>query len=197
MAQTMTEPTHDTHAHNDDDINDLGLYGLMAEFATAEELIEATRQTAAAGYKKFETHTPYPIHELAEAQGLKRTRVPELVFIGGLVGLIAGFALQWWINLRVYPMNIGGKPLNSWPAFVVPAYEMTILFAAGAAVVGMLMLNGLPRPYHPVFNVKSFERASQDRFFLAIEATDPQFNEGDTRRFLASLGAEEVSDVPN
>ncbi len=197
MAQTMTEPTHDTHAHNDDDINDLGLYGLMAEFATAEELIEATRQTAAAGYKKFETHTPYPIHELAEAQGLKRTRVPELVFIGGLVGLIAGFALQWWINLRVYPMNIGGKPLNSWPAFIVPSYEMTILFAAFAAVFGMLILNGLPRPYHPVFNVKSFERASQDRFFLAIEATDPQFNEGDTRRFLASLGAEEVSDVPN
>lgn len=196
MAETMTELTHDSHAA-EDDFDEGGLYGLMAEFATAEQLIEAARQTTAAGYKKFETHTPYPIHELAEAQGLKRTFVPEVVFVGGLIGLISGFALQWWVNLRVYPMNIGGKPLNSWPAFVVPSYEMTILFAAGAAVVGMLMLNGLPKPYHPVFNVKSFERATQDRFFLAIEATDPQFSEDDTRRFLAGLGAEEVSDVPN
>lgn len=196
MAQTMTEHAHDSHALEGVSSTP-AIYGLLAEFGTAEQLIEATRKTTAAGYQKFETHTPYPIHELAEAQGLKRTRVPELVVIGGLVGLISGFALQWWVNLRVYPMNIGGKPLNSWPAFIVPSYEMTILFAAFAAVFGMLILNGLPRPYHPLFNVKSFGRASQDRFFLAIEATDPQFDEDDTRRFLASLGAEEVSDVPH
>lgn len=173
------------------------VYGLVAEFATAEALVEATRKVVSAGFQKFETYTPFPVHDLVEAEKPGPTRIPELVFIFGVLGAVSGMALQWWVNLRVYPMNIGGKPLNSWPAFIVPSYEMTILFAAFAAVVGMIVLNGLPKPYHPLFNVKSFDRASQDRFFLAIEATDPKFDEDDTRGFLMSLGAEEVSDVPH
>ncbi|MCW5848818.1 MAG: DUF3341 domain-containing protein [Anaerolineae bacterium] len=173
------------------------MYGLLAEFETPEQLIEAVHDTRDAGYTKIDAYTPYPVHGLAQALNFRKTWIPEIVLGGGLTGLVAGLALQYWVAVLQYPMNIGGKPLASFPAFMVPAFETTILFAAFGAVFGMLALNGLPQPYHPLFNIERFARASQDRFFLAIHASDPQFNLPETRRFLLGLGAYEVSDVPH
>jgi len=158
-------------------------------------LVDAARETRQAGYDKIDAYTPYPVHGLAQALDFRKTWIPQIVLIGGITGLVSALALQYWVSVIVYPMNVGGKPLASWPAFAVPAFELTILFAALGAVFGMLALNGLPRPYHPLFNVQRFALASQDRFFLAIEATDPKFDAEDTRSFLYSLGAFEVSDV--
>ena len=172
-----------------------GIYGLMAEFATMHELIEAAHRTHKAGYHKAEGYAPYPSEELAEALGHHHSKVPLIVLIGGLIGACAGYGLQVWTQLIVYPMNIGGRPVHSWPAFIVPTFECTILGAALAAVFGMFFLNGLPHPYHPVFNVPRFALASRDRYFLLIEARDPKFDPGETRRLLTDLNANEVSEV--
>jgi hypothetical protein len=168
----------------------------MAEFHAPSEIVAAARETRAAGYRKVDAYSPYPIEELAEALHLHHSKLPLLVLIGGLTGLAAGYGLQYWTAVIEYPMNVGGRPFHSWPAFIVPSFETTILFAALTAVLGMLALNGLPEPYHPVFNVPSFALASRDRFFLCIESTDPKFDETHTKAFLESLaGVTAVSEV--
>ena len=168
----------------------------MAEFDDPTSLVEATRRTYDAGYRVFDSYSPFPIHETFEAMHIEDRRVPLLVLGGGLAGLCAGLGLQAWVSAVAYPLNIGGRPNLSWPMFVPVTFELTILFAALAAVFGMFILNGLPMPYHPVFNVARFvEHASQDKFFLAIEATDPKFNHEGTRTFLQGLGAREINDV--
>jgi hypothetical protein len=170
-------------------------YGMMAEFSSAEALIEAARRVREAGYRKVDAYTPYPIEAVSEALELPRSVMPKLVLTGGLLGGLGGYALQYWSQVLVYPMNIGGRPIHAWPAFIVPTFECTILGAALAAVVGMIAINGLPQPYHPVFNVPRFALASRDRYFLVIEAEDPKFHPDGTRRFLTGLNASEVSDV--
>ena len=171
------------------------LHGLIAEFESPAALIEAARQARAAGYRKMDAYTPYPIHELAQALELPRTKLPVIVFIGGALGCATGLAMQWFATVIHYPINVGGRPLASWPSYVPITFELTVLFAAIAAVLGMLALNGLPMPYHPVFNVPRFALASRDRFFLCIEVVDPLFEIAKTRDFLTSLGAREVTEV--
>jgi hypothetical protein len=172
-------------------------YGLMAEFDTPERIVEAARHTYQAGYKKIDAYTPFPIEQLSEAIGFHRNGVPLGVLIGGLLGGLSGFSLQYWIHVINYPINVGGRPLNSWPAFIVVTFEMTILFAGIFAVFGMLALNGLPMPHHPVFNVPRFAFASKDRFFLMIFASDPQYDAVETRRFLEALGPRSINEVPS
>ena len=172
------------------------LYGLMAEFDDPTALVAAARRTHEQGYRQFDAFSPFPIHEIFEAMHLHDKRVPRIVLVGGLVGLIAGLGLQVWVSAFAYPLNIGGKPFLSWPMFVPVTFELTILFAALSAVFGMFILNGFPQPYHPVFNVPRFaQAASQDGFFLAIEATDPKFDREQTHQFLQSLGAREINEV--
>ena len=163
------------------------IYGLIAEFETAEQILEATRRARERGYRRMDAYTPYPVEGLATELGLERTRVPMVVLIGGLVGAAAGYFMQYWAMAIDYPLNVGGKPYNSWPAFIPITFELMVLVAAFAAILGMFFLNGLPQPYHPVFNVPRFARASQDRFFLCIEATDPRFDPVLTRTFLEGL----------
>src|SRR5215213_3825600 len=173
------------------------IYGLLAEFDGPERLVEAAEKVHQAGYRRTDAYSPFPVHGLAHALGLRKTRVAMLVLIGGIFGAIGGFFMQYYTAVHDYPFVIGGKPLNSWPAFIPITFETTVLCAAFAAVFGMLALNGLPQPYHPLFNVKSFaEHASRDRFFIAIESTDAQFNLAETRQFLESLGPKEVIEVP-
>jgi hypothetical protein len=167
-------------------------YGLMAEFESAQALLDAAHKVREAGYTKTDAFSPMPIHGLAEALGMKEHLVPKFVLAGGIMGLIGGYSLQYWTSVIAYPLNIGGRPFNSWVAFIPPTFETTILLAAFAAVISMIALNGLPLPYHPVFNAKRFSLASQDSFFLAIEAADPRYNEDTTRAFLAGLHAREV-----
>jgi hypothetical protein len=170
-------------------------YGLLAEFEAPEDLVSAAERAYADGYRRMDAHTPFPVHGLAEAIGFHTNRVPLLVLIGGIVGAGLGFFSQYWAAVIDYPINVGGRPLNSWPAFIPITFEVTILVAALTAVLGMLALNGLPQPYHPVFNAPRFALATRDRFFLCIEATDPRFDPVATRAFLAGLGAREVTDV--
>jgi hypothetical protein len=171
------------------------LYGVMGEFETATDLILAAEKTRDAGYKKMDAYAPYPVEGLSEALGLGRSWVPFLTFLGGLGGGLTGFGFQYWVNVIAYPLNIGGRPLNSWPAFIPVTFELTILGAASFAVFGMLALNKLPHPYHPVFNVDRFSRASTDRFFICIEATDPKFSVTESTRFLQSLDAQHITEV--
>ena len=172
------------------------IYGLMAEFVDPDDLVEAAGRAHAEGYRQMDAYTPFPVHGLAEALGVRHTvRLPVLVLIGGILGGAGGFALQYWISVIDYPLNIGGRPYNSWPAFIPVTFETTILLAAFAAVFGMLALNGLPQPYHPVFNVPRFELASRSHFFLCIEAADPKFDPEETLRFLERLSGREVADV--
>ena len=171
------------------------LYGLLAEFDSPTAIVNAARKAREAGYVKLDAYTPFPIHELDAALKLPRTILPWLVFAGGLTGLLGGFAMQYWMSAVDYPLNIGGRPLASWPAFVVPSYEMTILFASITAVVGMIALNGLPMPYHPLFNAPNFTNASADRFFLCIETKDEKFDAAVTRQFLEGLHPLGVTDV--
>jgi hypothetical protein len=171
------------------------LYGVMAQFASPTDLTHAAEAARAAGYRKMDAYSPFPIEEVIEALHFQ-SKLPYLVFCGGILGLIAGFSLEYVTATQWYPINVGGRPMFSWPAFVPVAYECTILASAFTAVLGMILLNGLPCPYHPVFNVKSFaERATTDGFFLAIEAEDEKFNRAETRAFLESLHPIEVSDV--
>jgi hypothetical protein len=171
------------------------LYGLMAEFETPGALIAATVAARDEGYAHLDAYAPYPIEALTHALGHHRSKLPLLVLIGGVIGAVAGLGLQWWTNNVVYPMNVGGRPLSSWPAFIPVTFETTILVASLTAVLGMLALNGLPKPYHPVFNVARFSFASRDRYFLCIEAVDARFDAVQTRRFLEGLGPTEVSEV--
>ena len=151
------------------------IYGLLAEFDSPSEIVKAAEAAHAAGYRKMDAYTPFPVEGLSEAIGFHRTRLPLIIFVGGLLGCVGGFALQYWVPKINYPINVGGRPLNSWPMFVPVTFEVTILSAALSAVVGLFALNGLPMPYHPVFNVPEFALASRNRFFLCVEARDPKF----------------------
>ena len=173
------------------------IYGLMAEFDSPTELVLAARHTYAEGYRKLDAYTPFPVEELSEAIGFHKTNVPMVVLVGGILGGLGGYLMQYWISAINYPLNVGGRPYHSWPAFIVVTFEMTILAAGLTAVLGMLGLNGLPQPYHPVFNVPSFALASRDRFFLLIEAADPKFDRAATQRFLESVNARVISEVPH
>ncbi len=167
----------------------------MAEFDEAEELIEAAQKAYQSGYRKMDAYTPFPVEELPEAVGFRKPILPLIVLIGALTGAVLGFAMQYYASVISYPLNIGGRPLNSWPSFIPITFELTILVAAFSAVLGMFALNGLPRPYHPVFNVPRFALASRDRFFLCIECVDPQFDLGGTRKFLTELNPREIFEV--
>jgi len=175
-----------------------GTYGLMAEFKTADELVVASRKAYAEGYRKLDAYSPFPIEALDEAIGIPKTILPWLVFFGGLLGGAAGYGLQYWTQAIHYPLIIGGKPLHSWPNFIPVWFETTVLGASLTAVIGMLGLNGLPLPYHPVFNIETFlEHAQKDKFFLVIESRDPKFKLDDSKRFLSGLQPAAVWEVPN
>jgi hypothetical protein len=171
------------------------LYGLMAEFDSADELVEAAHQISHAGYRHVDAFTPYPIEAVSEALGHHKSKMPIIVLIGGILGALGGYSLQYWAAVIKYPMNIGGRPFHSWPAFIVPTFECTILAAALSAVIGMILLNGLPQPYHPVFNVPRFALASRDRYFLVVESRDEKFDRAETERLLMNLHASEVFEV--
>ena len=173
------------------------LYGLMAEFETPTELVHAAKAAYAEGYREMDAYSPFPIEEASEAIGFHKSAVPLIVLIGGLLGGLSGFALQYWINVIAYPLNIGGKPYDSWPAFIVPTFEMTILFAGLSGMFGMFALNGLPQPYHPVFHVDKFSAVTRDRFFLCVEATDPKFDLVGTQQFMQALKPLSISEVPH
>src|SRR5207253_9150457 len=171
------------------------LYGVMAQFDNPSALVAAARETYAAGYRRINGYSPFPIEELSEAIGFKRTSLPLIVLIGGIIGALGGFFMQYWMEVIDYPTIVGGKPFNSWPAFIPITFECTVLAAAFAAVLGMLALNKLPQPYHPVFNAPSFDLATRDSFFLVIEAKDPNFDHDEAVRFLKTLEPREVVDV--
>ena len=173
------------------------IYGMMAEFDSATALVAAAHQTHDTGYQKIDAYSPFPVEGLAEAIGFHKNNVPLVVLIGGLIGALSGYAMQYWISAISYPLNVGGKPYHSWPAFIIVTFEMTILFAGLAAVFGMLALNGLPMPYHPVFNVPRFAFATKDRFFLIVFSSDPKYDAEKTRQFLQSLSPKSISEVPN
>ena len=170
-------------------------YGLMAEFGSAQALLDAAQKVADAGYTKTDAYSPFPIHGLGEALGFKERLVAPIVLVGGIAGALTGYGLCYWTSVIAWPMNIGGRPYHSWVSFIPPTFEVTILFAALSAVFGMLALNGLPQPYHPVFNAPRFRQATQDAFFLAIEAGDAKFDATATRQFLSSLHPREVVQV--
>ncbi len=171
-------------------------FGLMAEFATAEALVRAARRARAAGYRRMDGFSPFPVEGLTDALGLRHTRVPLIVLIGGIVGAVGGFFMMWYSAVIDYPLNVGGRPLNSWPAFIPITFELTVLIAGLSAVIGMLVLNHLPQPYHPVFNVEAFrEHASRDGFFLVIESEDERYRIDETYRFLMDLNPVEVHRV--
>jgi hypothetical protein len=173
----------------------MGVYGLLAEFADPSALVAATDRARREGYRRMDAYSPFPIEELHEALGGHATRLPLIVLIGGLAGCLGGYGLQYWVSAIAYPLNVGGRPFHSWPAFIPVTFECTILAAAITAVLAMLGLNGLPMPYHPVFGVPRFALATRNRFFLCIEARDEQFDLEATRRFLETLNPREVTAV--
>ncbi len=174
---------------------DRKIYGLMAEFDTTTEIVEAARKVREAGYKKTDAFSPFPIHEMDEALGIKRSILPLVVFGGGLTGLLSALGLQWFVHVYDYPIIVGGRPFFSLPSFIPATFELTILLAGFAAVFGMLFLNGLPQPYHPVFNVPRFALATREKFFLLIERRDEKFDYENTKSFMQSLNPQEVFDV--
>jgi hypothetical protein len=179
--------THEERSH---------LYGVVGEFETEHQLIHAARKAREAGYRNVEGYSPFPVEGLSEALGLRRNKVPLITLIGGLCGGLGGFYFQYWVSVDSYPLNIGGRSLNSWPAFIPVTFELTVLGAALSAVFGMLALNGLPQPYHPLFNVERFAKhATTDRFFLCIEARDHKFDLREATRFLRGVDASNVSEV--
>jgi hypothetical protein len=178
-----------------DEATEPTLYGLMAEFDSPDGLVHAAEQARLAGYRKMDAYSPIPIEELSEALGLARTRLPKLVFLGGVLGGLGGYGLEFWVANIAYPMNVGGRPFHSWPQFIPVTFETTVLGAALTCFIGMWALNKLPQPYHPVFNVPAFARASTDRFFLCIESEDARFHRHDTWKFLEGLHPLGVSEV--
>jgi hypothetical protein len=173
------------------------IWGLIAEFETTTEILVAARKAYAEGYRRMDAYTPFPVEGLSEAIGYRRDSVSLVCLVGGLLGLATAYVLQYWINVIAYPLNVGGRPFHSWPSFIVVSFEMTVLFGGLAAALGMLVMNGLPMPYHPVFNVPSFKFASSDKFFLCIEATDPKFDRTATYQFLSSLEPRAITEVPH
>jgi hypothetical protein len=173
------------------------IYGMLAEFDSPTALVAAAHHTHAAGYEKIDAYSPFPVEGLAEAIGFHKNAVPLVVLIGGLIGGLSGYAMQYWISAIAYPLNVGGKPYHSWPAFIIVTFEMTILFAGLSAVFGMLALNGLPMPYHPVFNAPRFAFATKDRFFLIVFCSDPKYDGIRTRQFLESLAPKSIAEVPS
>lgn len=171
------------------------LYGIMAEFDDPDALLGAAQRARDAGYRRMDAYSPFPVEGLAEALDFRNTRVPEIVLAGGIVGGVGGFFMQWFATRIFYPINVGGRPLNSWPAYIPITFELTVLLAAFAALFGMLILNGLPQPYHPVFNAPDFQLASRDRFFLCVEAADPRFDRLGTTSFLLDLHPLRVEEV--
>lgn len=172
-------------------------HGLMAEFDNPDDLLDAARKAREAGYRRLDAYSPMPVHGLGEVLDFRCDKLPILVFIGGLLGALTGYGLCYFVSVIDYPLNVGGRPFHSGPSFIPVTFELTILFAAFCSAFGMLIANGLPRPHHPVFNVENFARASQDRFFLCIEAEDERFDPEKTRGFLESLNPQEVSEVEN
>ena len=171
------------------------IYGLLAEFDTPTELVEAAEQVREAGYKRTDAFSPFPIHEIDEALGIKRSILPFMVLGGGIIGLMSGIALQWFVHVYDYPIIVGGRPYFSIVSFIPPSFELTILLAASTAVLGMILLNGLPQPYHPVFNVPRFALATREKFFLLIERRDEKFDYEKTKSFMQGLNPQEVFDV--
>src|SRR6266436_10089683 len=178
-------------------MNDPSVYGLMAEFDSPQELVTAAHKTHGAGYHKIDAYSPFPVEGLAEAIGFHKNRVSLVVLIGGLIGGISAYSLQYWVAAITYPTNVGGRPFHSWPSFIIVTFELTILFGGISAAVGMLALNGLPLPYHPVFNVPAFSKASDNKFFLVVSSTDPKYDATRTREFLKGLAPRAVSEVPS
>ncbi|HTU92394.1 MAG TPA: DUF3341 domain-containing protein [Gemmataceae bacterium] len=172
------------------------LYGLAAEFDSPTALVQAARSAHEAGYRRMDAYSPFPIENLPEALGFYRTRMPLLILLGGITGAVSGLALQYYCAVISYPVNVAGRPLNSWPSWIPVTFELTILIASLTAVFGLLALCGLPMPYHPLFHVPRFNRATRDAFFLCIEATDPRFDRTATKDFLSGLHPREVSEVP-
>ncbi len=171
------------------------IYGLMAEFDNPTALVSAARAAREKGYRKMDAYTPFPVEELSDALHLHHNRLPLIVLIGGILGGLTGFLLQYYVTVIYFPINIGGRPLNSWPAYIIITFELTILFGALSTVLGLLALCGLPMPYHPTFNVPRFALASRSRFFLCIESNDPLFDQEKTAKFLESMEPREVSEV--
>lgn len=172
------------------------IYGILAEFDTATDMVDAATKVRDAGYTKTDAFSPFPLHEIDEALGIKRSILPYLIFAGGVTGLLSGLGLVYFVHVIDYPIIVGGRPHFSLPSFIPPMYELTILFSAAVAVFGMLFLNGLPSPYHPLFNVPRFALATREKFFLVIEATDPNYDYEKTKSFMESLNPQEVFDVP-
>lgn len=170
-----------------------GPFGVIAEYDSPETLIQAANTALDQGYTRMDAFTPFPVHGLPEAIGFREAKVPWIIFVMGVFGGLGGLGLQWWVSTQAYALNIGGKPLFSWPSFIPPAFETTILFAAFGAVFGMIALNRLPQPHHPVFDAPNFDRASQDRFFLLIEAKDARYDAADTKATLEQSGALKVT----
>ncbi|HVS30922.1 MAG TPA: DUF3341 domain-containing protein [Thermoanaerobaculia bacterium] len=173
-----------------------GLYGVIGEFGDAQSLLDAATAAREQGYRDVDAFSPFPIHGLAEAVGFRKSHLSTIVLTMGLIGGLGGYFMQWYANVVAYPLNIGGKPYNSWPAWIPITFECAILLAAFGAVFGMLALNGLPMPYHPVFNVPRFDQASRDKFFLVIQARDPKFQLDEVRDFFDRLNPREIVDVP-
>jgi hypothetical protein len=173
------------------------LYGLMAEFDAPEQIVAAAERARDAGYRRMDAFTPFPMEELTDALAIKHSKLALFVLCCGIAGCLTGFLMQYFASVIHYPLNIGGRPLNSWPQFIPITFEMTILFSAVGAVIGMIFRNGLPRPVHPVFNVDRFELASRDKFFLLIESEDPKFDAAETKRFLTSLQPAGIFEVEN
>jgi hypothetical protein len=172
-----------------------GIYGVMAEFVEHGEVLEAARRAYAEGYRRMDAYAPFPVEGLAEALGHHWNAVPLITLLGGIVGGVGGYFMEWYSMGRLYPLNVGGRPLNSWPMFIAITFELAVLVASLSALIAMLVLNRLPQPHHPVFNVPEFVRASRDRFFLCIEAADPKFNAKQTKEFLESLKPNRVMEV--
>lgn len=195
MAERRSQELADGRADSHDLADAPEIYGVLAEFPSAEALVDAAHKVREAGYRHTDAYSPLPIRGLAEALGFHRTRLPLVVLAGGVLGGLAAYAMQYWMTVVDYPLNIGGRPLHSWPSFIPVTFELTILGAALATVLGMLALNGLPRPHHPLFNVPEFSLASQNRFFLCIESRDQQFQLENAQEFMRSLGATHVTTV--
>ena len=180
---------------SEEKVMDKNIYGLLAEFDTPTQMVDAAREVRDAGYTKTDAFSPFPLHEIDEALGIKKSILPFLVLGGGITGLLTGLALTYYVHVLEYPIIVGGRPFFSLPSFIPPMYELTILFAAFTAVFGMILLNGLPQPYHPVFNVPRFALATREKFFLLIETKDPNFDYEGTKSFMESLNPQEVFDV--